>query len=174
MGFPKYLPHYTVADYQQWAGDWELWDGVAVAMTPSPFGKHQKAITRLAQMLLNELDRVQCNDCEVAVELDWIIETDLVVRPDVSLCCGSNIDKYIEVAPKLIAEVLSVSTQHKDTTAKFELYANEGVTYYAIIDLDGDRECYELRSGRYEKRSTGTIELQLAPDCAISIDLQKL
>lgn len=88
-------------------------------MTPSPFGKHQKAITRLAEMLLNELDRVQCEDCEVAVavDLDWIIDTDLVVRPDISLCCGSSIDKYIESPPKFIAEVLSQSTQIKDRTA---------------------------------------------------------
>ena len=134
MGQPKYFPHYTVADYQQWSGDWELWDGVAVAMTPSPFGKHQKAITRLAQMLLNELDRVQCDDCEVAVELDWIIENDLVVRPDISVCCGLNIDKYIESPPTFIAEVLSLSTQLKDKTAKFDLYAKEGVKYYATVD----------------------------------------
>jgi len=174
LGQPKYLPHYTVADYQQWSGDWELWEGVAVAMTPSPFGKHQKAITRLAQMLLNELDRVQCGDCEVAVELDWIIDTDLVVRPDISLCCGSNIDKYIESPPKFIAEVLSQSTQIKDRTAKFDLYAKEGVKYYAIVDLDGDSQCYELQSSRYEKRPNGAIELQLSHDCAISIDLQKL
>ena len=37
----KYDPHYTVADYEQWSGDWELWKGTAVAMTPSPFGKLQ-------------------------------------------------------------------------------------------------------------------------------------
>ena len=37
---PKYQPHYTVDDYQHWEGDWELWNGVAVAMAPSPFGPH--------------------------------------------------------------------------------------------------------------------------------------
>ncbi len=142
-------------------------------MTPSPFGKHQKAITRLAQMLLNELDRVQC-DCEVAVELDWIIENDLVVRPDISVCCGSNIDKYIESPPTFIAEVLSLSTLLKDKTAKFDLYAKEGVKYYATVDLDGDRECYELRTSRYEKLPNGAVELKLCPDCAIIIDLQRL
>ena len=33
-----YKPRYTVDDYESWAGDWELWQGTAIAMTPSPFG----------------------------------------------------------------------------------------------------------------------------------------
>jgi hypothetical protein len=37
----KFIPRYTVADYRQWQGDWELLDGVAVSVTPSPFGIHQ-------------------------------------------------------------------------------------------------------------------------------------
>ena len=45
---PRYLPHYTVADHAAWQGDWELLDGVAVAMTPSPFGPHAERLSRLA------------------------------------------------------------------------------------------------------------------------------
>jgi len=26
MTVPKYMPHYLVQDYQQWEGDWELWN----------------------------------------------------------------------------------------------------------------------------------------------------
>ncbi|WP_457626586.1 hypothetical protein [Persephonella sp.] len=32
----KYLPNYTVEDYKQWEGDWELIEGIAYAMVPSP------------------------------------------------------------------------------------------------------------------------------------------
>ena len=35
-------------DYQQWEGAWELWNGVAISMTPSPFGRHAKALTDMA------------------------------------------------------------------------------------------------------------------------------
>ncbi len=49
----KYLPHYTIDDYQLWAGDWELWNGIAVAMTPSPFGRHQALASRLLVALQN-------------------------------------------------------------------------------------------------------------------------
>jgi len=34
----RYVPRYTVEDYQYWKGDWELWDGLAVSMLPCPFG----------------------------------------------------------------------------------------------------------------------------------------
>ncbi len=43
----KYQPHYTVEDYRQWKGDWELWYGTAVAMSPSPFGPHERAVSAL-------------------------------------------------------------------------------------------------------------------------------
>jgi len=36
MGALDYREYYTKADYAQWAGDWELIDGVAYAMAPSP------------------------------------------------------------------------------------------------------------------------------------------
>ena len=29
---PRYTPRYSVSDYQLWEGDWELWDGIAIAM----------------------------------------------------------------------------------------------------------------------------------------------
>ncbi|WP_302117794.1 hypothetical protein [Allorhodopirellula heiligendammensis] len=44
----KLLPRYTIADYQHLKGDWELWDGFAIVMSPSPFGGHQTIATRLA------------------------------------------------------------------------------------------------------------------------------
>ena len=47
----KYQPHYTVDDYQHWQGDWELWNGVAIAMGPSPFGRHAQLVGQLAKIL---------------------------------------------------------------------------------------------------------------------------
>ena len=57
----KYVPHYTFDDYRTWEGDGELWDGIAVSMSPSPFGMHQALAARLARLLGNELERVNCN-----------------------------------------------------------------------------------------------------------------
>lgn len=34
----KYLPRYTVEDYNRWEGDWELIEGIPYASAPSPSG----------------------------------------------------------------------------------------------------------------------------------------
>ena len=33
--------HYTYDDYKLWEGNWELINGIAVAMSPAPVRKHQ-------------------------------------------------------------------------------------------------------------------------------------
>ena len=58
---PNYQPHYTIDDYQLWEGDWELWNGVAVAMTPSPLGRHGYLLAQLARGLGNAIDAAHCN-----------------------------------------------------------------------------------------------------------------
>ena len=176
MPAPKYNPHYTISDYQGWEGSWELWNGVAVAMTPSPFGRHQKALTKLAHVMLNAIEAAGCRDCEVVVELDWIIADDTVMRPDLSVCCGLNIDRYIESPPVFIAEVLSDSTAHKDMTAKRALYAAQGVRYYLMVDTEDDQfHLMQLVQGCYEPVDvTSDLQLQLSPSCNISLNLSRL
>ena len=53
---PRYDPHYTLDDYQRWEGDWGLSNGIAVAMTPSPFGRHAQLLAQLAKLLGNAID----------------------------------------------------------------------------------------------------------------------
>ncbi len=133
MSVPKYQPHYTFSDYCQWEGDWELWSGTAVAMTPSPFGRHQQVLTRLARMFGNQLEAAEC-DCEVVVELDWIVAEDTVVRPDLMIICEEIPERHLISVPSLVAEVLSDSTRSKDLTSKKQLYQENGVLYYLIAD----------------------------------------
>ena len=84
----KYAPHYRVDDYRQWKGDWELWDGIAIAMSPSHIGPHQAVLVALASELRGALRDASCN-ATVLVELDWIIKNDTVVRPDVIVVRGA-------------------------------------------------------------------------------------
>jgi len=44
---PRYEPHYSVADYLQWEGEWELWNGIAAALSPAPLGPHERAAAKL-------------------------------------------------------------------------------------------------------------------------------
>ena len=36
--------YYTYDDYIKWEGDWELIDGIAYAMAPSPLKTHQNLL----------------------------------------------------------------------------------------------------------------------------------
>ena len=88
---------YTIEDYRLWQGDWELWDGIAIAMTPSPFGRHQAILVALVSELRAALREGGC-EATALVELDWIVSNETVVRPDVIVVCGAAPEKHLEQA----------------------------------------------------------------------------
>ena len=63
------VPHYTVEDYLQWEGDWELWHGAAVAVAPSPL-PHQDVAGNLYAQLRSSVGAAGCK-CRVYYEVDW-------------------------------------------------------------------------------------------------------
>ncbi|HQZ67651.1 MAG TPA: Uma2 family endonuclease, partial [Planctomycetaceae bacterium] len=80
----RYSPSYTIADYALWEGDWELWNGVAVCMSPAPTPMHQLVATNIAAEIRDQLRRNPDCRCLVLAETDWQIDNATVVRPDVS------------------------------------------------------------------------------------------
>jgi Uma2 family endonuclease len=172
----KYRPHYTVSDYQQWPGDWELWDGYAIAMTPSPFGPHQAVLVALATKFRNEINKQAC-DATVVAELDWIVSEDTVVRPDVMVICGGPPERHLETAPALVAEILSPATRDNDLLYKRDLYAAEGVAHCLIVDPDAKSLKWltldstgEFRPSAETNRPTGSI----CDDCEVSVEVESL
>ena len=127
----RYLPKYTLEDYRQWKGDWELWQGIPISMTPSPFGPHQRIAARLVTTLQNSIDLNQC-DAVVLAEIDWIVADDTVVRPDVLVLCG-NASSARGTDASIHCRDSSPSTEQLDRGAKFDLYREQGVGYYMII-----------------------------------------
>jgi hypothetical protein len=51
-------------------GDWELWSGVPIAMSPSAKKRHQKICGTLHFALKSALQEQSCTDCEVYFELE--------------------------------------------------------------------------------------------------------
>lgn len=170
---PRYLPHYTVADRATWEGDWELIDGVAVAMTPSPFGPHAERLSRLAAAFWNAIDAAGCR-ATVLVEIDWIVGDDTVVRPDLVVVCGPAPQRHVEQPPALVVEILSAATRDRDLSVKRDLYQSLGIRWYLIIDPDAsESRLLQLNdTGRYEPRQAcGRHEIDLCSDCTITLDL---
>lgn len=127
---PRYEPRYTVDDYRHWEGRWELWNGFPVSKTPSPFGRHAKALTDAAATFKQAVDAAQADGagCHATVltEIDWIIATDTVVRPDLVVVCGGVPERHVETAPAIVVEVLSAATRQRDQTVKKGVVSGAG------------------------------------------------
>lgn len=89
------MPRYTVDDYEQWEGDWELWNGVAVCMSPAPSPLHQYVTSALTGEIREQLRNNSRCDCFVVPEVDWRIDRNTVVRPDVLVICKGLPEKYL-------------------------------------------------------------------------------
>lgn len=170
------LPNYTYDDYKIWEGHWELLFGVPYAMSPSPVLAHQN----ISKAIVLELDRAleNCQACSAVLALDWKINESTVVCPDNAVVCNlSPDDDYISKAPRIIFEILSPATKHKDRTIKFNLYQEHCVSYYVMVDPKGDlAEIYQLKNGHYclvNEIKDDSFEFELG-ECQFSFDFGKL
>jgi Uma2 family endonuclease len=169
----RYIPRYTYDDYLLWEGDWELIDGVPHAMSPSPTNKHQLLSLVIASEILNSLKTAKdkCGDCSIRQDLDWIVDEETILRPDIVVVC-QEIDKYITSAPSIIIEILSPSSGHRDRIIKHEIYAEQGVKYYIIADPSTlTFQAYQLIDGKYQDYTATSFEIHTG--CTIMIDVAK-
>ena len=169
----RYVPHYTVDDYRNWSGDWELIEGVAVAISPSPSWRHQ----RVSFLLAKEIEPLLSGcPCKVCLEVDWIVDFNTVVRPDVLVVCD-KVEDYVKRAPEVIFEVVSKSTAFRDENVKFRLYEREKVKYYGLVYPEFRKvRLFELRDGKFEKvfeGEEGEFRLELEK-CSFRLEFGKL
>lgn len=169
------VPQYTVDDYQLWEGDWELWNGIAVAMTPSPFGRHGAVLGRITTALSNAIDAEHCN-ANVIVEVGWIVSVDTVVRPDLSIVCGEPPDRHINDTPALVVEVLSTGTRERDFTFKKQLYAELSVPWYLILDPESNTlQALQLLDGDFQQiTGADTVALNICDECTLNVETSRL
>ena len=95
----SYPPHYTVDDDRSWPGDWELWHGNPVSMSPSPTYRHQNLLAELARCLGNQLAENSGCRCDIVVEHDWHVANDHVVRPDLMVVCNPFEGDFLDRPP---------------------------------------------------------------------------
>ncbi len=174
MGARVYEEHYTYDDYQKWEGDWELIDGCPYAMSPKPMIKHQ----RVSGKIFSELDKNSCEECLVAIEIDYKISEDTVVSPDVLVACGDDLgEMYLKKTPEIVFEILSPSTQRKDRNEKYHLYEGQKIKYYVIVDAQTKvAEIYLLKNETYILDTTLTNDSFLfkIESCTIAFDFNTI
>ena len=171
--------YYTYQDYKEWDGRWELIDGVAYSMSPTPYPKHQKVVFRIGK----ELDKnLECSDknCEVYIApVDWKINDNTTVQPDVAIFCEDTDRQFFSKTPPIVVEVLSKATALKDVTTKLKLYEKEGVEFYIIIEPNSEiSDIFRLVDEEYQlmKKATkdDTYRFELSNDCSTSVDFSTI
>ena len=144
---------YTYQDYLNWPDDerWEIIDGVAYNMSPSPTKKHQRISRNIVWILYSQREKFKGCDLYEA-PMDVIFDDYNVVQPDIFIVCEKNRDTdYVFEPPVLIIEIVSPSTELKDKREKLKLYEKFGVKEYIIVFPEREYvERYYMKNGRYE------------------------
>ena len=170
------IPKYTYDDWVLWEGAWELIEGHPIAMSPTPIPRHQLVASEINTELAIALRKSGCKQCRVYAPLDYKISENTILVPDILIICGEVQKKFLDFPPALVVEILSPSTALKDRHTKFELYQQQGVNYYLIIDADKKTiEIFQLINGEYLLAEESIKpQLYLENDCTITPDFSNV
>ncbi len=151
MGYPnKILPHYTYNDYCRWEGQWELIEGIPYAMSPAPRPEHQTVAGNLHAEFRAALKDGKCS-CKVYQPIDYKVEEDTILNPDLLIICKPITKQFLDFTPELVVEILSPSTALKDRHTKYEIYQQEQIPYYILVDVEEKRiELFMLDKEKFE------------------------
>lgn len=142
---------FTCKDFLSWPDSerWELINGEAYDMTPSPTANHQRIVGNLHAELRSRLKAGPC--VAFIAPLDVVFDDHNVVQPDILVVCDKRkVRERIEGAPDMIVEVLSPATSLKDKKEKKALYERFGVREYVIVYPDElFVERYRLVDGKF-------------------------
>ncbi len=125
---------YTWQDYLAWPDEerWEVIDGEAYNMSPSPSERHQAIVVNF---IVHLKEKIKGTTCRVYVApLDVYFDDFNFVQPDVFVVCDKNkIKDRIYGSPELIIEVISPHTSLKDRKHKKALYERFGVKEFILV-----------------------------------------
>jgi Uma2 family endonuclease len=172
----KILPYYTYEDWTRWEGQWELIEGYPFAMSPAPTPSHQRVCAKMISRLEQALESSHCKNCQVYNFIDYKIQDDTILQPDILIVCGEIQKKYLDFSPALVVEILSPATALKDRHTKYEIYQQQGVNYYLIVDIEKKTiEAYQLKNKSYHLLpNDSSYEFLLEGDCLITPDFSNI
>jgi Uma2 family endonuclease len=183
MGLPQRDREYhTYADYLLWPDEarYELIDGLAHAMGPTPVPRHQEVALELARQIADALEGSPCRpyiapfDVRLPQANESDDQVDTVVQPDISVICDKGkLDEHgCRGAPDWIIEVLSPTTAGHDQIVKRALYERVGVReFWLVHPVDQLVSIYLLENAAYGKSIVqelkGTTQVSILPQVVI-------
>jgi Uma2 family endonuclease len=144
MGFAlRDSRRHTYADYLGWGEEqhYELIDGLAWRMAPTPELVHQEVAGEIYRQLANALQGKPCRALIAPVDVrlprasEADEEVDTVVQPDVLVVCdAAKLDRRgVRGAPDLVIEVVSPASASHDHVVKRAVYERAGVREYWLV-----------------------------------------
>ena len=153
---------YTYADYLLWQFKErvELIKGKILKMSPAPNRKHQDVSWILARGLDRVFKKSSCKMYAAPFDVRLINFKEStadnkvisVVQPDLCVICDPNKldDKGCIGSPDLIIEILSPGNSKREMDIKFDLYQENGVLEYWIVNpSEKNIYIYVLENNRY-------------------------
>ena len=135
---------YTYADYLRWKFKErvELLKGKIVRMSPAPNRNHQEISINLNGFLWTFFRKDLCKLYSAPFDVRLVKSKSndekviTVVQPDLCVICDENKldEKGCNGAPDLIVEILSPGNSKKEMGIKFDLYEENGVKEYWIVE----------------------------------------
>ena len=178
---------YSYADYLTWVFDEriELIKGWIYKMSPAPKRMHQRISLKLTIQLDKYFETCNCQVYEAPFDVRLKknkgsdSEIDTVVQPDISVFCDlTKLDDRGAIdAPDLVVEVTSDGTMKKDYNEKFNLYEENGVQEYWIVNPDSkSMEIFTKLDGKFESAGVfnindGIFEAQSIMFPSLKVDL---
>ncbi len=145
----KYLTYYTVKDWKNWDGDWELIEGIPYALSPN-----LTSFSELLNRLAFELDDLEyyCKDLTYQINSVYYVSEDTVLLPN-CVIYPKRFGKRV-IQPYVIFEIVDNKSVKLKEHIKFSIYEREGIKYYVLIYPYEDRnkiKIYELKERKYFK-----------------------
>lgn len=175
----------TIAEYAALPEDdqhrWELQEGIVV-MSPSPAPRHMRASGRLLLQLEPQLPAslYLLHDIDIDLELVPADEPGSSRRPDLVVVDRTAYDRVdrdggllraSEV--RLAVEIISPGSKRKDTVVKRHEYADAGIPYYWIVDLDPPLSLMECHlAGPFGYQDEGDITGTFATTAPFSVQIE--
>jgi Uma2 family endonuclease len=137
---------YTYADYLKWTFEEqvEIIKGKIFKMSPAPALHHQRISWRLSGEMYSFLKNKPCQafSAPFDVRLSPLKrkskpnQVHTVVQPDICVICDLSKldDRGCVGAPELIIEILSPGNTRKEMKEKFEVYEENGVLEYWLVE----------------------------------------
>lgn len=180
MPMPAIVPRYTAEEVRHFPDERLRYEVIRgeLFVTPAPGRAHQRAVLELARRLQSYLETHAMGEA-LPAPFEVEFTEDSAVQPDVIVLlepqAGRLTPERLHGPPALVIEIVSYSSKRTDRLQKRQLYQEEGVPEYWVVDLEA-RHVERWRPGD-EASDVVTGELVWHPDACTSpltIDLPQL